>query len=77
MEIVMSETKKANIFVRAARAIGGYFRELKSELKKVTWPSFKQIRNNTGVVIVAIIVVAAIVAIFDLAFQFIFGLFLK
>jgi len=73
----MSETKKANIFVRATKAIGGYFRELKSELKKVTWPSFKQIRNNTGVVITAIIVVAAIVALLDFAFQYIFGLFLK
>jgi len=73
----MSETKKANIFARAAKAIGTYFRELKSELKKVTWPTVKQIRNNTGVVIAAMVVVAVIVALLDFVFQYIFSLFLK
>ncbi|MBE7022328.1 MAG: preprotein translocase subunit SecE [Ruminococcaceae bacterium] len=77
MEIVMSETRKANIFVRAARAIAGYFRELKSELKKVVWPSFKQVRNNTSVVITTIILLAVIVAVLDFAFQYIFSLILK
>ncbi len=72
----MSE-KKANIFVRAAKRIGSYFRELKSELKKVVWPSFKQVRNNTGIVIAAIIAVGAFIAILDFGFGFIHNLFLK
>lgn len=73
----MSETKKANIFVKMARAIAGYFRELKSELKKVSWPSWKQVRKNTGVVIITMVVVAAVVALLDFAFQYIFSLILK
>ena len=32
-----------------------YFKDTKSELKKVTWPSKKQIKNNTGIIIVFII----------------------
>lgn len=28
-----------------------YFKELKSELKKVVWPTRKQVQNNTGVVL--------------------------
>lgn len=29
-----------------------YFKELKAELKKVVWPTGKQVVNNTGVVLV-------------------------
>ncbi|MBR6646006.1 MAG: preprotein translocase subunit SecE [Clostridia bacterium] len=61
----MSETKKVGFF----KKIGGYFRELKSEIKKVTWPSFKQVRNNTGIVIIAVIIVGILIALFDLLFQ--------
>ena len=61
----MSETKKVGFFKR----IGLYFRELKSEIKKVTWPAFKQVRNNTGIVIAAVIVVGVFLAVLDLIFQ--------
>jgi preprotein translocase subunit SecE len=33
-----------------------YFRELKSELKKVTWPTRQQVINNTGVVLAVMII---------------------
>ncbi len=72
----MSE-KKSNIFVRAAKAVGTYFRELKSELKKVVWPSGKQVRNNTMIVLVAVILVGVLVALLDLGFSALFNLFLK
>ncbi len=72
----MSE-KKSNIFARAAKAVGTYFRELKSELKKVVWPSGKQVRNNTLIVIVAVILVGVLVALLDLGFSALFNLFLK
>ena len=61
----MSETKKVGIFKR----IGTYFRNLKSEMKKVTWPTFKQVRNNTGIVLGAVIVIGVLIALLDLAFQ--------
>jgi len=72
----MSE-KKSNIFVRAARSIGGYFRDLKSELKKVTWPTAKQVRNNTSIVIIAIIFVGVLVALLDFGFQSLFAWILQ
>jgi len=61
----MSETKKVGFF----KKIGLYFRELKSEIKKVTWPTFKQVRNNTGIVILVVAIIAVLVALFDLGFQ--------
>ena len=45
-----------------------YFKDTKSELKKVTWPSKKQIKNNTGIIIVFIIIVAVFLFVCDLAF---------
>lgn len=53
--------KKPGVGKRIAR----FFRELKSELKKVAWPSRAETLRNTGVVIVCVIVVGVIVWIFD------------
>lgn len=61
----MSETKKVGFFKR----IGLFFRDLKSEMSKVTWPTFSQVRNNTTVVIVAVILVGIFIALLDLGFQ--------
>ncbi len=72
MESIMS-ANKPNIFVRAAKAVAGYFRELKSELKKVSWPSWKQVRTNTGVVLMALILLGAFIALLDLGFTFLYN----
>ena len=52
-------------------SIGGklskWFRETRSELKKVVWPNFKQIRNNTAIVIAAVLIVGVVIAGFDYA----------
>ncbi len=57
--------KKPNIFVRFGRGLSKWFREMKSELKKVVWPSGKQLLNNTIVVLVAVLIVGVIVCTFD------------
>jgi len=45
--------------------ISKWMRELKSELKKVQWPSTKQTVNNTVIVIVCVVIVGAFIWIFD------------
>ena len=45
-----------------------FFRDYKSEMKKIVWPSRSQVIQNTGVVLVAIIFIAAIVGVLDLLF---------
>ncbi|WP_300464308.1 preprotein translocase subunit SecE [Desulfobacula sp.] len=42
-----------------------FFREVKVELKKVTWPTRKQTTGTTIVVIVFVFVVAAFLGLFD------------
>ncbi len=54
----MGETvKKEGFFAR----VGKSFKATKSELKKVVWPTRKQLFNNTGIVIAALIVVGLII----------------
>ncbi|MBO5409054.1 MAG: preprotein translocase subunit SecE [Clostridia bacterium] len=58
-------------------AIVKYFKGVKSEFKKVTWPSFKQIVNNTTTVIVSVIVVGLFIFLLDTAFGAILNQFIK
>ena len=57
--------KKKNVFARAWGGICRYFRELKSELKKVVWPTPKQVLKNTLIVLACVLVVGVIVWLFD------------
>ncbi|MCL2096448.1 MAG: preprotein translocase subunit SecE [Oscillospiraceae bacterium] len=45
-----------------------FFRDYRSEMKKIVWPTRPQIIQNTGVVLIAIAFIAAIVGLLDLAF---------
>ena len=57
--------KKQNWFVRTWAKIRKFFRDMKSELKKVAYPSSKQVINNTLVVLLCVLVVGIFVWIFD------------
>ena len=57
--------KKPNIFVRMGTGLSRWFREMKSELKKVQWPTAKQTVNNVIIVIICVIVVGVCIWIFD------------
>lgn len=53
-----SKDKKPNRLVR-------WVKDLKGELKKVTWPSAKDTMKNVGVVIACVIVVGIFIWVFD------------
>ena len=65
--------KKPSIFAR----IGKWLKDMKSELKKIVWPSGKQLVNNTVVVLVAVLIVGIIVCLFDLGAGELIGLLRK
>lgn len=57
--------KKPNIFKRfVAKA-----KDIFSELKKVSWPTFLKVVKQTGVVLVVVIIFLVVIGVFD------FGLF--
>ena len=61
----MAEAKKQNFIVRAWGAICRYFRELRSELKKVVWPTPQQVLKNTAIVVCCVIAVGVFIWLFD------------
>jgi preprotein translocase subunit SecE len=57
----MAEANANKKSLNPFKAIARYFREVKSEMKKVVWPSRKQVVNNTLVVIAAVLVIGIII----------------
>ena len=57
--------KKPGFFSR----VGKWFRDLKSECKKIVWPTRKQTANNSMVVIATILVIGAFIWILDAIFN--------
>ncbi|NLV50466.1 MAG: preprotein translocase subunit SecE [Clostridiales bacterium] len=60
-----SADKKENWFVRVWKRLKKWFREMKSELKKVVWPTKKQTLNNTIVACAVMIVTGVVLWAFD------------
>jgi preprotein translocase subunit SecE len=59
---------EGNFLQRAASwpvGVKNYFEELQAEMRRVTWPSWKQVRATTLVVIVAVFAFAAYFAVVD------------
>lgn len=69
--------KKENFFKRSAKSIAKNAKATKSELKKVSWPTGKQLVNNTVIVVVCIVVVGVFIALLDAVFGSGFNLFIS
>ena len=65
----MAEVKKENWFKRAWGAVARYFRELKSELKKVVWSTPQQVLKNALIVVACVLVVGVFIWLFDFVAQ--------
>ena len=61
----MADVKKENWFKRTWGKVCKYFRELKSELKKVVWPTPKQVAKNTLIVVCCVLAVGVFIWLFD------------
>ncbi|AGL14420.1 preprotein translocase subunit SecE [Actinoplanes sp. N902-109] len=64
-DVEKPRSKKAG---RRGGRIGGFFREVVGELRKVIWPTRKELLTYTGVVIAFVTVMTAIVAVLDYGF---------
>ncbi|MGM9668867.1 MAG: preprotein translocase subunit SecE [Faecousia sp.] len=65
----MAEVKKENWFKRTWGKVRRYFRELRSELKKVVWPTPRQVGKNSLVVAGCVLVVGVFIWLFDYVAQ--------
>ncbi len=61
-------TKKEKVSL--GKRISQFFRNYKSEIKKIVWPTPQETFKNTAFVLVVVIVVGLIVAGLDLGFSY-------
>lgn len=54
-----------------------WFREMRSELKKVVWPTRKQIINNTIIVLVIVVISSVVLFVIDQAGTYIVNTLVK
>ena len=73
--------KKPGFVARAKTAVKNFgarvskfFRDTKSELKKVVWPSKEDVKTNTIVVLVTVAIAAVVMILLDAIFGGILGL---
>lgn len=52
--------------VKKESKIGKFFKDYKSEFKKIVWPEKKETLKQSGVVVAAIVVVGAAIMVLDL-----------
>ena len=64
MAVAQQKAKKPNVFKR----LGSFFVKSWSELKKVTWPTFRTVLKNLGIVLLVTLVFAVIILIADMIF---------
>lgn len=71
----MADNVKVSKFGNARKSVTRFFREIRSELKKVIWPNKEQLINNTMTVLAASLVAGVIIWAADFilgaAFKFI------
>jgi len=68
MATQIQASESGNFIQRAAGwpvQVKNYFEELQLEMRRVTWPSWKQVRATTLVVIIAVFAFAAYFAVVD------------
>ncbi|MBR2616120.1 MAG: preprotein translocase subunit SecE [Clostridia bacterium] len=59
------KAKKPGLFKR----IGNFFKEYRSEMKKVTWYPRKHVLRDTGIVVVALAVCGTAIGLLDILFS--------
>jgi preprotein translocase subunit SecE len=69
-------TRTANNTATKKNKTANYFKGLKSEIKKVSWPTRKELVKHTLVVIAACIFMALLIWILDTGFHGLFSLIL-
>ena len=52
---------------KTGKKVARWLRDFRGELKKIVWPDFKTVMKNTGIVLVAVVIIGTPVWLIDLA----------
>ena len=69
--------KKKNKFGAVISRIGKFFREIKSEINKITWPTPRATFKNMGITLAVIVIVGVFVFALDFGLNRLLGLIME
>ena len=67
--IATPRTGRWDTMVAAIKATPEFLREVRTELSKVTWPDWPQLRQATVTIIIFVLLIAAFIALMDVTLQ--------
>ena len=59
---------RPGFFARTA----AFLRDVRNELRKVTWPTFDELKKATTVIVIFVMVLGVMIGLMDALFQFVF-----
>ena len=65
--MIMAEKK--NIFVRIGSSIAKFWRDFRSETKKISWMSGTDVFKNTVLVVICAVAISAVIGLLDYGFS--------
>lgn len=69
-----SAAPRGTVSTKPVGRVRGFLREVRIELKKVTWPTRKELIKSTGVVVLAVVIAAAFIGAFDALWNYLVGI---
>ncbi len=64
-----SKSDKPGFFARASKGTKRFFKDFKGECKKIVWPDAKTVLKSTGVVLLVVAIVTAIIFVIDFGLE--------
>lgn len=64
---------KPTIFAR----LEAFYQDVRSEMSKVAWPGKEELKSSTSIVLSLLVILAAVIGLYDMVFQFVTILLLR
>jgi len=75
--VAHNSVKKTNKPAASGNGVIGFFKELKAEFKRITWPSKENVKKATATVMIFCLIYAAIVGLLDVGFKSLISIIFK
>ena len=71
IEVVGTEALESAERGRVARVVG-FLRDVRGEVRKVTWPTLDELKKATTVIVIVVMVLGLVIGLMDATLQFVF-----
>jgi preprotein translocase subunit SecE len=72
IEVVATEALATEAPRGRLAQVVGFFRDVRAELRRVTWPTFDELKKATLVIVIFVTILGIVIGLMDAMFQFVF-----